>query len=106
MSPKEKTHQLTLNFCENYICNKDAQVQITDTTEAELSSCVLHFGQAVMSKVGSGSGSGSVQCFLDMIGRTHGQMTVMRLVKVLTEGRRLPRPDGCPDPVRSSFFKY
>ncbi|KAE8293949.1 Tyrosine-protein kinase JAK1 [Larimichthys crocea] len=37
--------------------------------------------------------------FLSMIGRSHGQMTVIRLVKVLTEGRRLPRPEGCPEPV-------
>ncbi|XP_044057116.1 tyrosine-protein kinase JAK1 [Siniperca chuatsi] len=35
--------------------------------------------------------------FLGMIGRTQGQMTIIRLVKVLTEGRRLPRPDGCPE---------
>lgn len=46
-----------------------------------------------------------LQCFLDMIGRTQGQMTVMRLVKMLNEGRRLPRPDSCPEPVRSSFFQ-
>ncbi|XP_044216561.1 tyrosine-protein kinase JAK1 [Thunnus albacares] len=37
--------------------------------------------------------------FLGMIGRTHGQMTVIRLVKVLADGKRLPRPDGCPEPV-------
>uniref|UniRef100_A0A8C4P0C1 Tyrosine-protein kinase n=1 Tax=Dicentrarchus labrax TaxID=13489 RepID=A0A8C4P0C1_DICLA len=37
--------------------------------------------------------------FLGMIGRSQGQMTVIRLVKVLTEGRRLPRPEGCPEPV-------
>nr|XP_020458384.1 tyrosine-protein kinase JAK1 [Monopterus albus]XP_020458385.1 tyrosine-protein kinase JAK1 [Monopterus albus] len=37
--------------------------------------------------------------FLGMIGRTHGQMTIIRLVKVLQEGRRLPRPEGCPEPV-------
>ncbi|XP_070765517.1 tyrosine-protein kinase JAK1 isoform X1 [Enoplosus armatus] len=35
--------------------------------------------------------------FLSMIGQTHGQMTIIRLVKVLTEGKRLPRPDGCPE---------
>lgn len=39
-----------------------------------------------------------------MIGRTQGQMTVMRLVKMLNEGRRLPRPDSCPEQVRSSFL--
>ncbi|XP_070689000.1 tyrosine-protein kinase JAK1 [Pempheris klunzingeri] len=37
--------------------------------------------------------------FLTMTGRSQGQMTVMRLVKVLTEGRRLPCPDSCPEPV-------
>ncbi|KAM3619310.1 uncharacterized protein V6R79_005999 [Siganus canaliculatus] len=37
--------------------------------------------------------------FLAMIGPSHGQMTVMRLVKFLSDGRRLPRPDGCPEPV-------
>ncbi|XP_069009267.1 LOW QUALITY PROTEIN: tyrosine-protein kinase JAK1 [Embiotoca jacksoni] len=37
--------------------------------------------------------------FFDMIGRAHGQMTIIRLVKVLQEGRRLPRPEGCPEPV-------
>uniref|UniRef100_A0A8D3D214 non-specific protein-tyrosine kinase n=1 Tax=Scophthalmus maximus TaxID=52904 RepID=A0A8D3D214_SCOMX len=38
--------------------------------------------------------------FLSMIGRTQGQMTIIRLVKVLQEGRRLPRPESCPEPVR------
>lgn len=38
-------------------------------------------------------------CFLDMIGRSHGQMTIIRLVKVLQEGRRLPCPDICPERV-------
>uniref|UniRef100_A0A8C1CAA7 Tyrosine-protein kinase n=1 Tax=Cyprinus carpio carpio TaxID=630221 RepID=A0A8C1CAA7_CYPCA len=37
--------------------------------------------------------------FLTMIGPTHGQMTVTRLVKVLEEGKRLPKPDGCSDRV-------
>ncbi|XP_070817879.1 tyrosine-protein kinase JAK1 [Chaetodon trifascialis] len=45
------------------------------------------------------SSKSPMMLFLGMIGRTHGQMTVIRLVKVLTEGRRLPRPDGCPEPV-------
>ncbi|KAM7388119.1 hypothetical protein PAMP_024319 [Pampus punctatissimus] len=37
--------------------------------------------------------------FLSMIGPTHGQMTVIRLVKVLSDGGRLPRPDGCHESV-------
>ncbi|TDH08790.1 hypothetical protein EPR50_G00101500 [Perca flavescens] len=37
--------------------------------------------------------------FLSMIGRTQGQMTIIRLVKVLSEGKRLPRPEGCPEHV-------
>uniref|UniRef100_A0A3Q1EEQ9 Tyrosine-protein kinase n=1 Tax=Acanthochromis polyacanthus TaxID=80966 RepID=A0A3Q1EEQ9_9TELE len=37
--------------------------------------------------------------YLDMIGRTQGQMTIIRLVKVLQEGRRLPRPEGCSEHV-------
>ncbi|XP_035509485.1 tyrosine-protein kinase JAK1 [Morone saxatilis] len=37
--------------------------------------------------------------FLSMIGKSQGQMTVIRLVKVLTDGKRLPRPEGCPEPV-------
>ncbi|KAM9849003.1 tyrosine-protein kinase JAK1 [Aulostomus maculatus] len=37
--------------------------------------------------------------FLNMIGKTQGQMTIIRLVKVLGDGRRLPRPEGCPEPV-------
>uniref|UniRef100_A0AAQ6ALR1 Tyrosine-protein kinase n=1 Tax=Amphiprion ocellaris TaxID=80972 RepID=A0AAQ6ALR1_AMPOC len=41
--------------------------------------------------------------YLDMIGRTQGQMTVIRLVKVLQDGRRLPRPEGCSEHVRISL---
>uniref|UniRef100_A0AAY5KDG1 Tyrosine-protein kinase n=1 Tax=Esox lucius TaxID=8010 RepID=A0AAY5KDG1_ESOLU len=37
--------------------------------------------------------------FLKMIGPTHGQMTVTRLVKVLEEGKRLPRPECCTGAV-------
>uniref|UniRef100_A0A665UQU3 Tyrosine-protein kinase n=1 Tax=Echeneis naucrates TaxID=173247 RepID=A0A665UQU3_ECHNA len=37
--------------------------------------------------------------FLAMIGRTQGQMTIIRLVKVLQEGKRLARPESCPEPV-------
>uniref|UniRef100_A0A7N8WRM3 Tyrosine-protein kinase n=1 Tax=Mastacembelus armatus TaxID=205130 RepID=A0A7N8WRM3_9TELE len=37
--------------------------------------------------------------FLGMIGKTQGQMTIIRLVKVLQDGKRLPRPENCPEPV-------
>ncbi|KAF7657152.1 hypothetical protein LDENG_00031210 [Lucifuga dentata] len=43
--------------------------------------------------------SSPMMLFLNMIGRTQGQMTVIRLVKVLAEGKRLPRPESCPEPV-------
>ncbi|CAL8309333.1 unnamed protein product [Lota lota] len=43
--------------------------------------------------------SSPMALFLKMIGRTHGQMTVTRLVTILDEGRRLPRPDPCPEEV-------
>uniref|UniRef100_A0A672LCT5 Tyrosine-protein kinase JAK1 n=1 Tax=Sinocyclocheilus grahami TaxID=75366 RepID=A0A672LCT5_SINGR len=43
--------------------------------------------------------------FLKMIGPTHGQMTVTRLVKVLEEGKRLPKPDGCSDRLYSLMRK-
>lgn len=42
------------------------------------------------------------QRFFDMIGRSQGQMTILRLVKVLQEGRRLPRPEGCSEAVSHS----
>uniref|UniRef100_A0A8C9FH71 Tyrosine-protein kinase n=1 Tax=Pavo cristatus TaxID=9049 RepID=A0A8C9FH71_PAVCR len=38
--------------------------------------------------------------FLEMIGATQGQMTVLRLMEVLESGRRLPCPSGCPCEVR------
>lgn len=42
------------------------------------------------------------QKFLEMIGATQGQMTVLRLMEVLESGRRLPCPSGCPCEVRGS----
>lgn len=43
--------------------------------------------------------SSPMTMFLRMTGPTQGQMTVTRLVKVLEEGQRLPRPDKCPAQV-------
>ncbi|KAF3690673.1 Tyrosine-protein kinase JAK1 [Channa argus] len=45
------------------------------------------------------SSKGPMQLFLSIIGKTQGQMTIVRLVKVLQEGKRLPRPEGCPEAV-------
>uniref|UniRef100_A0A669BYF6 Tyrosine-protein kinase JAK1 n=1 Tax=Oreochromis niloticus TaxID=8128 RepID=A0A669BYF6_ORENI len=45
------------------------------------------------------SAKSPMTCFLEMIGKTHGQMTIIRLVKVLQEGKRLPCPKDCPDSV-------
>lgn len=39
------------------------------------------------------------QMFLEMIGQTHGQMTVTRLVALLEAGGRLPCPPDCPEKV-------
>ena len=39
-----------------------------------------------------------------MIAPTQGQMTVIRLVDVLQEGRRLPHPEGCPEAVSYSLL--
>uniref|UniRef100_A0A4W4EQ74 Tyrosine-protein kinase n=1 Tax=Electrophorus electricus TaxID=8005 RepID=A0A4W4EQ74_ELEEL len=43
---------------------------------------------------------GPMLVFLKMTGPTHGQMTVTRLVRVLEEGKRLPRPEICPERVK------
>nr|XP_057929778.1 tyrosine-protein kinase JAK1 isoform X2 [Doryrhamphus excisus] len=40
-----------------------------------------------------------MQLFSSIIGHTQGQMTIIRLVNALAEGKRLPRPDGCPEPL-------
>ncbi|KAJ6654509.1 hypothetical protein lerEdw1_006816 [Lerista edwardsae] len=34
--------------------------------------------------------------FIEMIGATHGQMTVLRLIEQLDRGKRLPSPKDCP----------
>ncbi|CAL8254974.1 unnamed protein product [Merluccius merluccius] len=49
--------------------------------------------------------SSPMTLFLNMIGRTHGQMTVTRLVTILEEGKRLPRPDTCPELVYNLMRK-
>uniref|UniRef100_A0A8C0S0V4 Tyrosine-protein kinase JAK1 n=1 Tax=Canis lupus familiaris TaxID=9615 RepID=A0A8C0S0V4_CANLF len=45
------------------------------------------------------SDSSPMALFLKMIGPTHGQMTVTRLVNTLKEGKRLPCPPHCPEEV-------
>ncbi|XP_060890941.1 tyrosine-protein kinase JAK1 [Labrus mixtus] len=45
------------------------------------------------------SSKSPMSLFIGMIGKTQGQMTVLRLVNLLADGRRLPRPDGCPETV-------
>ncbi|XP_072544513.1 tyrosine-protein kinase JAK1-like [Salminus brasiliensis] len=37
--------------------------------------------------------------FLNITGRSHGQMTMARLVQALEKGKRLPCPPSCPDVV-------
>lgn len=48
--------------------------------------------------------------FLSMItktgGKTHGQMTMARLVKALETGWRLSCPPSCPDTVRPTLLLY
>lgn len=46
------------------------------------------------------------QEFLKMIGPTQGQMTVARLVRVLQEEKRLPRPPNCPEEVTQLYFYH
>uniref|UniRef100_A0A8C5GRA0 Tyrosine-protein kinase n=1 Tax=Gouania willdenowi TaxID=441366 RepID=A0A8C5GRA0_GOUWI len=45
-------------------------------------------------------------CFKEMIGKTQGQMVVLRLVQLLKDGKRLPRPEGCPEPVRMNYSLF
>lgn len=42
----------------------------------------------------------SPQKFIEMIGATQGQMTVLRLIELLDRGKRLPSPKDCPCEVR------
>ncbi|MXQ89137.1 hypothetical protein E5288_WYG015109 [Bos mutus] len=51
------------------------------------------------------SDSSPMALFLKMIGPTHGQMTVTRLVNTLKEGKRLPCPPNCPDEVYQHMRK-
>lgn len=45
------------------------------------------------------------QVFLKTVGRSHGQMTMARLVKALEEGWRMPCPTVCPDMVYSLMHR-
>ncbi|XP_046708701.1 tyrosine-protein kinase JAK1-like isoform X2 [Silurus meridionalis] len=45
------------------------------------------------------------EMFLNMIGRSHGQMTMARLVKALEEGWRLRCPPSCPDIVYTQMTR-
>ncbi|CAL8394706.1 unnamed protein product [Boreogadus saida] len=49
--------------------------------------------------------SSPMALFLKMMGKTHGQMTVTRLVTILDEGKRLPRPEPCPEEVYNLMRK-
>lgn len=41
-----------------------------------------------------------LQKFIELIGPTQGQLTVLRLTELLERGERLPRPEKCPYEVR------
>ncbi|XP_030629207.1 tyrosine-protein kinase JAK1 [Chanos chanos] len=45
------------------------------------------------------------EIFLNMIGRSQGQMTMTKLVKALEDGWRLPHPTYCPDVVYAQMQK-
>lgn len=65
-----------------------------------LSSDVWSFGVTLYELITYCDSSKSpMALFLSMIGPTQGQMTVVRLVNALKEGKRLPRPEGCPEPL-------
>ncbi|XP_051556477.1 tyrosine-protein kinase JAK1-like isoform X1 [Myxocyprinus asiaticus] len=44
------------------------------------------------------------QIFLQRIGRSHGQMTMTKLVKALEEGWRMPCPPSCPEMVYTQML--
>uniref|UniRef100_A0A8C7E7M6 Tyrosine-protein kinase n=1 Tax=Naja naja TaxID=35670 RepID=A0A8C7E7M6_NAJNA len=46
------------------------------------------------------------QRFIEMIGMTQGQMTVLRLIELLDRGERLPSPKDCPCEVSLCSFRY
>uniref|UniRef100_A0A8C8E7B1 Protein kinase domain-containing protein n=1 Tax=Otus sunia TaxID=257818 RepID=A0A8C8E7B1_9STRI len=46
------------------------------------------------------SGQSPPAKFIEMIGATQGQMTVLRLIELLDRGKRLPSPKDCPCEVR------
>uniref|UniRef100_A0A8C6U7V4 Tyrosine-protein kinase n=1 Tax=Neogobius melanostomus TaxID=47308 RepID=A0A8C6U7V4_9GOBI len=72
-----------------------------------LSSDVWSFGVTLYELITYCDSSKSpMHLFLSMIGPTQGQMTVMRLVGALKEGKRLPRPEGCPEPVRNLLLMF
>ncbi|XP_059358387.1 tyrosine-protein kinase JAK1-like [Carassius carassius] len=45
------------------------------------------------------------QVFLKTIGRSHGQMTMARLVEALEKGWRMPCPDSCPEMVYTQMHR-
>ncbi|XP_052403798.1 tyrosine-protein kinase JAK1 [Carassius gibelio] len=45
------------------------------------------------------------QVFLKTIGRSHGQMTMARLVEALEKGWRMPCPDSCPEMVYTQMYR-
>ncbi|RXN37769.1 tyrosine- kinase JAK1-like protein [Labeo rohita] len=45
------------------------------------------------------------QVFLQTIGRSHGQMTMARLVEALEKGWRMPCPDSCPEMVYTQMHR-
>uniref|UniRef100_A0A8C6YMI5 Tyrosine-protein kinase n=1 Tax=Naja naja TaxID=35670 RepID=A0A8C6YMI5_NAJNA len=46
------------------------------------------------------------QRFIEMIGMTQGQMTVLRLIELLDRGERLPSPKDCPCEVSLCSFAF